>query len=107
MLEGEIPDEDTPEDQETRDARRLLTIANVAREFHLLPTVVARDLDNDPDQLSLLCLQALRYSDAFRAYKRGKKAEMDAWKDSSIMRQVTENDFARAREEMGLTGDGS
>ena len=42
--------------------RRLLTVARVAEAFHVLPSVAARALDEDPEQLDVLCLTVLSYA---------------------------------------------
>jgi len=62
---------------------------------------VARALDSDPEQLDLACLPLLRYSEAFGAYRRGRKSELKAWEGSAMMAQVQENDFAAAAEALG------
>ena len=65
----------------------------------MLPSVVARDLDEDPEQLSLVCYPLLQYAEAHAAYRRASASELKAWRGSRLMDQVTENDFAlRARE---------
>ena len=65
----------------------------------MLPSVVARDLDEDPEQLSLVCYPLLQYAEAHAAYRRASAVELKAWRGSRLMDQVTENDFAlRARE---------
>jgi len=43
-------------------------VAVVAKEFGVLPTQAARDLDRDPDRLSFDCVGLLRYAEAKRAY---------------------------------------
>lgn len=74
-------------------------IAVVADAFHQLPSVVARDLDDDPEQLSLVCLSLLQYAQAYRAYDTAKgDIEKTAWKDSEIMSQVIQNAFDLHRE---------
>ncbi len=75
------------------DVRRLWTIAVVANSYHVLPSVVARDLDNDPEQLSLVCLTLLNYADAKRAFERGNEHELASWKDSPMMGHVEKNTF--------------
>lgn len=72
----------------------------MAKEFGVLPAVVARDLDRDPEQLSLLCLPLLRYAEAHAAYRRANKTELKAWKNSEMMRQVERIDFAIVEAEM-------
>jgi hypothetical protein len=65
----------------------------------VLPSVVARDLDEDPEQLSLVCFPLLQYAEAHSVYRRANASELKAWGGSRLMDQVTENDFAlRARE---------
>jgi hypothetical protein len=69
-------------------------VAQIADRFHVLPSVVARDLDNDPERLSLQCLPLLAYAEAYRVYRRGNKAEIKRWSDSKVMELVTTNDFS-------------
>lgn len=67
-------------------------MAVVAEAFHVLPTAVARDLDNDPGQLSLECLSFIRYAEAKAAYDKSKKKEdLESWGRSSVMEQVMAN----------------
>jgi hypothetical protein len=80
-------------------------IAQVAERFHVLPTVARDDLNRDPEQLSLQCLPLLGYAEAYRAWKRGKKAELKSWEGSHFMDLVKENDFDGAEAELsGGTG---
>lgn len=83
---------------------RLWICATVGKEFGVLPSAVARDLDDDPEQLSLLCLPLLRYAEAWAAYRRANKAELKAWRGSAMMRKVEEIDFAIAEEQMRERG---
>ena len=66
----------------------------MAKEFGLSPYAVAQELDEDPEQLSILCLQLLRYSEAHAAYRRANKDELKAWRGNRMMRLVEETDFA-------------
>lgn len=84
--------------------RRDLAVARVAKEFGVLPSVVARDLDNDPEQLSLNVIPLLRYEEAFRAFERGDKAELKRWAGSPVMKAVEENAFDMVRREMESEG---
>lgn len=78
---------------------RIWLIANVAAEFHVLPTAVARDLDEDPERLSLLCLSFLRYAEAKGAEERSEsESDLAAWKGSQLMERVLENKFALHKE---------
>ena len=42
--------------------RRQLTLGRVAEHFHVLPSAAARALDEDPEQLDLVCLELLTYA---------------------------------------------
>jgi hypothetical protein len=68
----------------------------------VLPTVAARDLDEDPERLSLVALSLLAYSQAKGAYDaaRGDEKKLEAWKDSNTMRRVKDNSFAAMKERM-------
>jgi hypothetical protein len=69
-------------------------VAVVAKEFGLLPSLVARDLDEDPEHYSLLCLEALRYSEAKKAFETAKDEEsLKPWKGTFVMSQVNRNAF--------------
>jgi hypothetical protein len=60
---------------------------------------VARDLDNDPEQLSIQCLPLLRYSEAKNAFDNAKdEDDLKAWKGSSMMKSVKRNTFDLAKE---------
>ena len=91
ILDGRPPDDP--------DVARLWLCAVVAREFGVLPSAVARDLDEDPEQLSLLCLSLLRYAEAHAAYRRANKHELKAGRDSPMMRKVEETDAALIQRE--------
>lgn len=79
---------------------RIWIVARIAKAFGVLPSVVARDLDRDPEQISLHALNFLDYSEAYGAFKRGDKAELKAWKESSMMELVQEHAFADAEAEL-------
>jgi len=53
-------------------------IAVVAKEFGVLPTQAARDLDRDPDRLSFECIGLLRYAEAKHEYDRASIEGRDA-----------------------------
>ena len=89
-----------PDDDETQDVARMYTIACIAKEFGVLPSVVAKDLDDDPEQLSLECLKLLSYAEAKSVYDSGNKSMIDAREDSPVMQEVIKNDFAMAEEKM-------
>lgn len=74
-------------------------IATVADRFHQLPSAVARDLDEDPEQLSLECVPLLHYAEAKSVYDRAKdKSELGAWEDSPVMELQIDNYFQLAKE---------
>jgi len=71
----------------------------VAETFHVLPTVVARDLDSDPEQMSLLCVSLLRYAEAKRAEETAKsEEELASWKGSEVMEKVLRNKYELHKE---------
>jgi hypothetical protein len=74
----------------------------VAREFHTLPSVAARALDDDPEQLDILALDLLHYAEAHAIHRTAKKELIDAWKDDPIMREVQEYDAEIVGDETGL-----
>jgi hypothetical protein len=45
-------------------------VALIAETFHVLPTAVVRDLENDPLQLSLACQRLLAYRNCKNDYDR-------------------------------------
>ena len=73
-------------------------MATVAREFQVLPSVVARDLDSDPEMLSLECLSLLQYASAKALWDSDPKRARS--EGSAVMEQVIDNDFALAAEQM-------
>ena len=68
----------------------------------MLPSVAARDLDDDPERLSLTALSLLAYSQAKSAYDaaNGDDKKLEHWKDSDVMRRVSDNTFAGMKEQM-------
>ncbi len=62
-----------------------------------MPSEAARDLLDDPERLSLSCMQLLRYSEAKHAFDHAdKKKELDVWKGNSMMERVQKYEFAKA-----------
>jgi len=81
----------------------------VAETFHVLPSVAAKDLDDDPEYLSLLCLPLLRYAEAYHAERHAESEDaLKPWKGNPVMEDVLRNKFelhkervaAREREEL-------
>lgn len=71
----------------------------MAEAFHQLPSVVARDLDEDPEQLATACLSLLRYAEAYRAFKSAKdEKSLEHWKGSQTMEAVKINTLQLVRE---------
>lgn len=70
----------------------------------MLPSVAARDFDEDPTQFSAFCLMLIRYSEAKDAWDSNNPKTHSAWQGSRMFEQVKDNDFALAREEMGELG---
>jgi hypothetical protein len=67
-------------------------VAVLAKEFGQLPSVVARDLDEDPLRLSISCAHILSYAEAHHAFSRAKDDKaLEAWKGSKVMAQVRVN----------------
>jgi hypothetical protein len=74
----------------------------IAKEFGVLPSVAARDLDNDPERLSMIAVSLLAYSQAKAAYDAadGDDKKLEAWKDSDTMAEVRSNSFALMKDRM-------
>lgn len=94
-----MDEEDVVEDH---DIHRLWTVAVIAKEFHVLPSVVARDLDEDPERLSLVCLQLLRYAEAKDAWDSNNKDRIKAFSGSDMMKRVQEYEFDLVQKSMGV-----
>ena len=73
----------------------------VAKEFGVLPSVAARDLDEDPERLSMIAVSLLAYSQAKSAWDAadGDPKNLEAWKDNDTMASVQTNvmTFAKQR----------
>lgn len=64
-----------------------------------MPSVVARDLDRDPEQLALACLPLLRYAEAKAEFDHAKDdKDLERWKGSTIMDSVRKNTFELTKE---------
>ena len=64
-----------------------------------MPSVAARDLDRDPEQLSLTCIPLLRYAEAKAEFDAAKDDKsLERWKGSSLMASVRKNTFELAQE---------
>ncbi len=71
----------------------------MAKEFGLSPYAVANEIDDDPEQLALVCIRLLRYSEAHAAYRHANADELKGWQGSPMMAQVQTNDFAQVERE--------
>lgn len=70
-------------------------MAVIAEAFHVLPSTVARDLDDDPEQISLLCLPLLSYARAKHAFDVAKdQKDLEPWAKSMDMALVRRNKAA-------------
>lgn len=82
-------------------------MALVAESWGVLPSVAARDLDADPEQLSLVCIPLLEYARAYRALQNGRDDKaLDPWKGTSVLKHLKRNtslrrELARARTAKG------
>jgi len=75
------------------------TVAVIADQFHVLPTIVARDLETDPEQLSKECQRLLSYAQAKRAFDAAEDSkDLEFWKGSKLMNAVEINTFALHKE---------
>lgn len=71
----------------------------VAEAFHVLPSIVARDLDSDPEMLSLKVLPLLRYAEAYHVLKHAdSKDTLKSWAGSKVMEEVKRNTFELHKE---------
>jgi hypothetical protein len=93
---------DDPENAEP-DVARLWAVATVAREFGVLPSVVAQALDRDPERIDLVCAELVQYAEAKLAYARAKdhKSRTELVRGSRLAAEVEANLFAIAKERHG------
>jgi hypothetical protein len=100
MLDGAEPDQ--PEEFE---ARRLMMVARVAKTFGVLPTVVARELDDDPSFYTLQAYDALQYAEAKAIFDSAKdKTTLERFTGDPMMRAVEDNTFALHKERLEARG---
>lgn len=82
-------------------------MARVAEAWGVTPRMAARELDSDPEQLSLVCIPLLEYARAHHALHHGKGEEALApWKGTVILKHLKRNaslkrEIARARAAKG------
>jgi hypothetical protein len=70
----------------------LWTVAIISREFGVLPSVAARDLDSDPRRLSIACIYLLQYAEAKGAFDAAKDDKaLEPWKGNKMMNEVRRN----------------
>lgn len=83
------------EEPEDPDIRWLWFVAMVAKEFHQLPSVVARDMARDPRRLTVTCFPLLSYGRCKAEYDsyKGDEAKLDHWKGSDTLEAVKTNTF--------------
>jgi hypothetical protein len=68
---------------------------------------VARDLDEDPEQLALLCLPLFRYAEAKSALDRSKADDdLAGWKGSKVMDEVWTNTVRLKKERIAKRNQG-
>lgn len=72
-----------------------MTIARVAETFHVLPSQAARALDDDAEQLDLVCLDLLTYAEIKGAFDRAGNDDkaLEHLKDHPHMLAVRRNAF--------------
>lgn len=83
----------------------LWQIAVIAREFHVLPTAVERDLYEDPEMLSMICVSLLRYSEAHAVYRSADKRAIKNWKRNPSAARLMETVERTGLELAGFTVD--
>lgn len=54
---------------------------------------MARELDEDPEQLILLCMEALCYSRAKAGLESKDEATRNAWKEDPLMEDYVRNEY--------------
>lgn len=90
MLDGAEPD-----CLEEYEARRLMLVARIAKTFGVLPTVVARDLDDDPTFYTLQVYDALQYAETKAIFDSAKdKTTLEKFAGDPMMKLVEDNTFA-------------
>jgi hypothetical protein len=65
-----------------------LLIANVSEFYHVLPSEVARELGNDPEQLAMICPELTTYARAKAAAESTDDAQGKAWEGHPMMLMV-------------------
>ena len=85
-------------------------VAAIAEAFHVLPSVVARDLQTDPLRLSVACLKLIRYRDCKADYERACRRKeagkaVSEWRSNwkALAEKVEANVFGLEAEAMGNT----
>jgi hypothetical protein len=68
-----------------------LLIANVSEFYHVLPSEVARELDNDPERLAMICPELTQYARAKAAAESGDDAQEKAWEGNPLMLLVRQH----------------
>lgn len=75
-------------------------VARIAERFHVLPSAVARDLEEDPDQLSARCLTLLDYATVKRAEESSRdQDDLKPWK-GPMLELVLRNKFDLHKEKV-------
>jgi hypothetical protein len=75
---------------------------NAAKEFGQLPSVVARDMAEDPGGLTVACMPLLSYArckSEWDAYK-GDADKMEHWKGTDTLMAVEDNVFKGRKERL-------
>ena len=72
----------------------------MAKEFGVLPSQAARDLDADPMRLSLSCLELLEYARAKGVHDTKNKKAMAAYPGQRMLKQVDDIAHGLVEEEL-------
>jgi hypothetical protein len=80
---------------EDPEVRRQFTLARIAETFHVLPSQVARALDDDAEQLDIICLGLLGYASVKSQFDQAGTDDrsIEHLKDHPYMLQVRRNAF--------------
>lgn len=77
----------------------------MAERFHALPSVVAREMDEDPEHLNVICADLLAYREAHGVLRRADAEETKRWKASEMFQLAEQFEAEDAAAALGIRED--
>lgn len=77
-------------------------MTQIAKTFHVLPSIVAANMDEDHEDWSITAMQLIGYAQAKAVSDRNNSDELKEWEGSKLMKMVDRNSFELHKERMAV-----